>query len=277
MADFSGTPHLQSGLAGSHILGALLAILLLSFLALDVLTLYSLRVRLQHSLLQAARQASVHQARPETIAQTFSQGLAAAKVPRHDQWQIQIVSPSSQAFAWHGRPSPQHEGRPAITQGWQALQAEQAGHNSPSIYQANTLHLYLVYAHQAGPLSLMRLLPQLPASVANPLNSAAVWLHLEIKHPMQSDAVQWDDLPDGWVIYARQTEDQAALAVSQADWPAPLDSPGLPSLSGNEPLSPWDGQTQEPQDGLVPPTPKDTGSGEGNGAPDSHTPNPACY
>lgn len=43
MADFSGTPHLQSGLAGSHILGALLAILLLSFLALDVLTLYSLR------------------------------------------------------------------------------------------------------------------------------------------------------------------------------------------------------------------------------------------
>ena len=80
------------------LLGALLAILLLSWLVLDVLTLYSLRVRLQHGLLHAARQASVHQARPETIAHSFSQTLSAAKVSPHDQWQLQILSPSPQAF-----------------------------------------------------------------------------------------------------------------------------------------------------------------------------------
>ncbi|MBH0310332.1 hypothetical protein I7E32_08110, partial [Alcaligenes faecalis] len=48
MADSFSSPQHQSGLAGAHIMGALLAIILLSWLVLDVLTLYSLRVRLQH-------------------------------------------------------------------------------------------------------------------------------------------------------------------------------------------------------------------------------------
>ncbi|MCV4697981.1 hypothetical protein OFB92_33225, partial [Escherichia coli] len=85
--------------------------------------------------LQAARQASVHHAQPETIALAFGQTLAAANVPLHDQWQIQILSPSAQAFMQYGRPSGQHKGRASITQGWQALQDGQASHGGPSIYQ----------------------------------------------------------------------------------------------------------------------------------------------
>ena len=273
MADFSSSLHRQAGLAGSHLIGALLAILLLSWLVLDVLTLYSLRVRLQHGLLHAARQASVHQARPETIAHSFSQTLSAAKVSPHDQWQVQILSPSPQAFRQHGRPSRLHAGRKAITQGWQALQNEQADPHSPSIYQANILHLYLLYAHKPGPLSLMHLLPTLPASVPNPLGSAAVWLRLEIKHPMQSDAVQWDDLADGRVIYTQHAESQAILPVSHTSWPATVDSTDTPALGGDSPLPHWDNSSPGAHDGALPP--------EQSGVPpnttDTGAPNPACY
>ena len=279
MADFFRPSFLQSGLAGSHILGALLAIILLSLLALDVLTLYSLRVRLQHNLLQAARQASVHHARPEIIAQAFSQGLAASKVPRHDQWQIQILSPSALAFAVHGRASEQHEGRQGITQGWQALQDEQSPHPSPSIYEANTLHLYLLYAHQAGPLSLMRLLPQLGASMPNSwafLGSAPIKLRLEIKHPMQSDAIRWDDLADGRVIYAQPPESGAPLPKTQPaepDYPEPSDSS---NLDKGGPLPPWDSTAPAPP----PPTEStrpDTSPGSEADTPSTEAPNPACY
>ncbi len=277
MADFSSSSHRQAGLAGSHLTGALLAILLLSWLVLDVLTLYSLRVRLQHGLLHAARQASVHQARPETIAQSFSQTLSAAKVSPHDQWQLQILSPSTQAFKQHGRPSKQHAGRRAITQGWQALQNEQAGPHNPSIYQANILHLYLLYAHKPGPLSLMRLLPKLPASVPNSLGPAAVWLRLEIKHPMQSDAVQWDDLADGRVIYAQHAENQAILPVAHTAWPATLDSTDIPALNGDSPLPHWDNSSPGAQDGSLPSGPPGNPLNQKESAADPEAPNPACY
>ncbi|WP_235332511.1 hypothetical protein [Alcaligenes faecalis] len=275
MADSFSSPHPQSGLAGAHIMGALLAIILLSWLVLDVLTLYSLRVRLQHGLLQAARQASVQHARPETIALAFSQTLAAAKVPLHDQWQIQILSPSPQAFMLHGRPSRLHEGRTSITQGWQAQQADQASHGGPSIYQANTLHLYLLYAHKPGPLSLLRLLPKLAASMPGPSGSAAVWLRLEIRHPMQSDAVQWDDLADDRVVYAQQTENELALPVSQTGWSTDLELAEPPSTDGDGRLPSWDGPAQgsggaSPSPGPAAPTPD-------SGGADYSPPNPACY
>ena len=277
MADFSSSSHRQAGLAGSHLLGALLAILLLSWLVLDALTLYSLRVRLQHGLLHAARQASVHQARPETIAHSFSQTLSAAKVSPHDQWQLQILSPSPQAFRQHGRPSRQHAGRQAITQGWQALQHEQADLHGPSIYQANILHLYLLYAHKPGPLSLMRLLPKLPASVPNPLGSAAVWLRLEIKHPMQSDAVQWDDLADGRVVYAQYAENQAILPVSHTSWPATVGSTDTPVLNGDSSLPHWDNNSSGVHDGALPPGQSGNTANNGESATDPEAPNPACY
>ena len=280
MADFFRPSFLQSGLAGSHILGALLAIILLSLLALDVLTLYSLRVRLQHSLLQAARQASVHHARPEIIAQAFGQGLAASKAPRHDQWQIQILPPSAQAFAIHGRPSAHHEGRQGIIQGWQALQDEQSGHDSPSIYEANTLHLYLLYAHQPGPLSVMRLLPKVAASVPNSWTlsgSSPVWLRLEIKHPMQSDAIRWDDLPDGRVIYAQPTESGVSKPNTGPIVPAYSDPSGSSTWGTDKPLPPWDSPTAPPP--VTPLQPDISMSRPGSDAkvPGIEAPNPACY
>ena len=256
-------------------MGALLAIILLSWLVLDVLTLYSLRVRLQHSLLQAARQASVQHAQPDTIALAFSQTLAAAKVPLHDQWQIQILSPSPQAFMLHGKTSRLHEGRTRITQGWQALQDEQASHSSPSIYQANILHLYLLYAHKPGPLSLLRLLPQLTASMPGPSGSAAIWLRLEIRHPMQSDAVQWDDLADGRVIYAQQTENELALPVSQTDWSANLEPAETPSADVDSRLPSWDEAAQGPAEGS--PSPGPAVPTPDSGGTDTLPPNPTCY
>ncbi|MCH1880826.1 hypothetical protein MJ863_14665 [Alcaligenes ammonioxydans] len=275
MADFFLSSHRQSGLAGSHILGALLAMILLSWLVLDVLTLYSLRVRLQHGLLQAARQASVHHARPDTIAVAFSQTLAAAKVPLHDQWQIQILSPSTQAFILHGRPSRLHEGRTSITQGWQAQQAEQSSHSGPNIYQANTLHLYLLYAHKPGPLSLLRLLPKLALSMPNPVGSTAVWLRLEIKHPMQSDAVQWNDLADGRVIYAQQLENTRVLPVSQTSGLAEREPAKTPSPDVNARLPSWDGAAPGPDTGSLSPEPA-APTPDSGGAPASPPP-PACY
>lgn len=275
MADFFSSLHRQSGLAGSHIMGALLAIILLSWLVLDVLTLYSLRVRLQHGLLQAARQASVHHAQPETIALAFGQTLAAANVPLHDQWQIQILSPSAQAFMQYGKPSGQHKGRASITQGWQALQDGQASHGGPSIYQANTLHLYLLYAHKPGPLSLLRLLPKFAASMPSPSGSAAVWLRLEIRHPMQSDAVQWDDLADGRVIYTQQTENALALPVSQTGWSADREPAGIPSTDGSGRLPSWNDSVQGPGDGTHSPGP--AAPTPDSGGADSLPPNPACY
>ncbi|UTM00703.1 hypothetical protein MID00_14505 [Alcaligenes sp. NLF5-7] len=275
MADSFSSPHPQSGLAGAHIMGALLAIILLSWLVLDVLTLYSLRVRLQHGLLQAARQASVQHARPETIALAFSQTLAAAKVPLHDQWQIQILSPSPQAFMLHGRPSRPHEGRTSITQGWQAQQADQASHGGPSIYQANTLHLYLLYAHKPGPLSLLRLLPKLAASMPGPSGSAAVWLRLEIRHPMQSDAVQWDDLADGRVVYAQQTENELALPVSQTGWSADIEPAEIPSTDGSARLPSWSDSIQGP--GASASSPEPAVPTPDSGGAESPPPNPACY
>lgn len=258
-------------------MGALLAIILLSWLVLDVLTLYSLRVRLQHALLQAARQASVHHARPDTIALAFGQTLAAAKVPLHDQWQIQILSPSPQAFMQHGRPSAQHQGRIGIIQGWQAQQHAQSGQQEPSIYQANTLHLYLLYAHKPGPLSLLNLLPKLAATAPHTLGAAAVWLRLEIRHPMQSDAVQWDDLADGRVIYAQQAEGRhTSLPVSQTDWPGDPAYREEHSWDSGSSIPSWDAAAQGPDKGSLPDfsgTPV-TDSGAGL---DSTAPDPACY
>lgn len=275
MADSFSSPHPQSGLAGSHIVGALLAIILLSWLVLDVLTLYSLRIRLQHGLLQAARQASVQHARPEIIASAFSQTLAAAKVPLHDQWQIQILSPSPQAFVLHGQPSRLHEGRTSITQGWQAQQAQQSSHSGLSIYQANTLHLYLLYAHTPGPLSLFRLLPKLAASMPGPVGSAAVRLRLEIRHPMQSDAVQWDDLADGRVIYAQQTENELALPVSQTSWSTDLAPAETPSADVDSRLPSWDDAALGPGEGS--PSPEPAVPTPDSGGVDTLPPNPACY
>ena len=276
MADFHSSHLRQSGLAGVHLIGALLAIMLLSWLVLDVLTLYSLRVRLQHALLHAARQASVHHASPETIALAFNQTLAAARVPLHDQWQIQILSPSAEAFRLHGRPSKQHGGLTGITQGWQAQQHEQTGPVHPSIYQANTLHLYLLYAHRPGPLSLIHLLPRLAASTPNPLGYAAVWLRLEIKHPMQSDAVQWEDLPDGRVIYVERASSKTDLPVSQTDWPAGSAFMEVPALDGDSSPAPGDSPGQGVNEGPPPPNPGTTTPNPGEeSVPDA--PNPACY
>lgn len=251
----------QSGLAGAPAIAALLAVLLLSLLALDVLTLYSLRVRLHHALLHAARQASIHQGSPEHIARSFSQGLAAARAPRRDRWQIRILSPSAAAFALHGRPSRQHAMRPVIRQGWQARQHAHRPDSRPTIFQANTLHLQLRYAHQPGPLSLSRLLPILAASLNTTVGPRALLMRLDIRHPMQSDAVQWDDLADGRVVYG--ADHAADLPAPGAGSPAPGRPHGPPSPA--PPLPPFPGPGEPSTPGL-PQSPPAT-SGEANQPP----------
>lgn len=235
----------QSGLAGLSALASLLAVILLSALALDVLTVYSLRIRLQHALLQAARQASLHHAQPERIAHAFAYALQAARAPRQDSWQIRILSPSSAAFQTHGHAKRQHHSRLVITQGWQTQQYRRNPSASPSIFQANTLHLQLQYVHQPTPLSALRLLPALVLAAGSPLATRGLPIKLDIQHPMQSDPVLWENLPDGRVVYGASAPSNAdsstaaspAATESQPSLPAPYSGPGA-HTDGTAPSAP---------------------------------------
>lgn len=225
---------------------SLVTVILLSALALDVLTVYSLRIRLQHALLHAARQASLHHAQPERIAHTFAQVLQAARAPRQDFWQIRILSPSPSAFHTHGHSNRQHPSRLAITQGWQAQQYRRNPSASPSIFQANTLHLQLQYVHRPAPLSALRLLPALVLAAGSPPAPRGLPIRLDIQHPMQSDPVLWEDLPDGRVVYGAgsPTNTNSSAGASPA---APASQPSLPA-----PYSGPESQTG----GTAPPVPR---------------------
>ncbi len=218
----------QSGIAGPSALAGLLAVILLSALALDVLTVYSLRVRLQHALLHAARQASLHHAQPERIARTFAQVLQAARTPRQDHWQIRILSPSSAAFQKHGQLKPPHHPRRVISQGWQAQQHKRNPSASPSIFQANTLHLQLHYVHQPAPFSALRLLPALVLAAGSPLAPRGLRITLDIQHPMQSDPILWEDMADGRVVYSAGAPSNAGSSAAASPG-APVPQPSLPT------------------------------------------------
>ncbi|WP_341669207.1 hypothetical protein [Alcaligenes sp. SDU_A2] len=189
----------QTGLAAAQAIVALAALISLTLLALDTLSLYSLRVRLHHALLQTARQASTHHANPEQIAATFTQGLHRARASRRNSWQIRILSPSASAFAQHGRPSNRHALRPTIRQAWQAQQHALRPDAQPSIFQANTLHLQLHYHYQPAPWSALRALSALTAWLG--YANRSLLIRVDIQHPMQSDPVRWADLPNGRVVY----------------------------------------------------------------------------
>jgi hypothetical protein len=191
---------------------------------------YSVRQVVSQALMQAARSGITRHAQPEAIAQAFDQsllllfpavGLSSAAFQQQRQyavhrrllgaaWHMQIISPAAKHFAAYADPTlpiSRQTGLPAIPNSYQLEQhqrnlitpapaiAQWAPAGSPTIFQANTLVLRVVYPHSPllpGIRGLFRWLGNDQGNVSQ-RTFAAGFLPIvqELSLPMQSDPVQW--------------------------------------------------------------------------------------
>lgn len=246
----------------------------------------NLRQTLSLNLMDAARAGITRQASPGAIAAAFEQSLhrlypnhtAQSRVLANQAslgipWQIRILQPTATAFADHAdHPAGlarirndyqalQHQQR--LTQGWPQGRGPQSGQ---TIQQANTLSLELWWPQQAllpPTAGLIRALADLhPDPLARRMMQHG---YLPFKRrltlSMQSDPLNWPDLPDGRVVHA---------TPGTANGSAPGNQP----LPGN-PAPPLPAMSDSPATGNVPnpstePIPDGTGASPGAASDDGN-------
>ncbi|MEQ4619112.1 MAG: TadE/TadG family type IV pilus assembly protein [Corticimicrobacter sp.] len=172
------------------------------------------RLLLRHALHESARAGSTAAASPETIRAAF---LASLPTPLRQhmatatQWQLQVLSPSSDSHADFSQHDPVQAHTPVIRHDYQQEQHHtrlaqgwpdgRGPHSGQTIFEANTLHLALDYPHRPW-------LPGLPA----------VPIHVEVRVGMQSHARHWPE--HGTASSTDQQGTPPPSPVVPTRWPA---------------------------------------------------------
>jgi hypothetical protein len=232
--------HVQRGQGALEFSLAAVPILLMALGGIEAVHWFAVRQAVSQALMQAARAGITEHARPEAIAKAFDKSLlllfppsgpASASVMQERQyaihrrllgasWHMQILSPAASHFRLYSNPSlaiSRQTGLPAIRNSYQLEQhqsrttkpasgspRQNASTAEPSIFQANTLELRVVYPHSPllpGMRGLFQWLGNERGDVRQ-RTFAAGFLPVvqELSLPMHSDPVQWP-LPAGSGFY----------------------------------------------------------------------------
>lgn len=211
--------------------------LLLGMGAYELTRWYNTRHLLNLALVEAARTASVHHAKPEKIEKSFEEAITPLFATSHNPiqqreeylqkveqitsvpaWRITFLSPTHAHFMDFHRDDleiAQQTGYYAIDNNYQKEQHQRKGIgllSQENIYEANTLSLTLHYAYKPIVPGLSFLFKQLrhfyQDSHAHALLSHGFLpIQQELSISMQSHPVQWPSLTNGKIITSRHSND----------------------------------------------------------------------
>lgn len=180
----------QCGVGALEFTLATLPLLTMGMLVAETAHWHQQRLLLRHALHESARAGSTAGASPAAIHTAFLSSLPTPLRQRMTasatQWQLRVISPSTDSHADFDQPDPAQAHTPVIRHDYQLEQHRtrleqgwpdgRGPHSGQTIFEANTLHLALDYPHRPW-------LPGLPT----------VPIRIEAQASMQSHARHWTE------------------------------------------------------------------------------------